>query len=319
MTADVLALPTRPTFAVAAPRRAEFDSGYTALSLFTRLRDALAAAAPLLAECRKRHHRTTGRWGVPPLFFFHHSARPEQRQPTFPEPYLTQLTSKMPAAAKAWHALPDMLDDALTLLPAAVTARRTARATDGLKEQAAGMADLLPAAKELCDLLAVPDDQVVLAIHPSARVGVRVVLRGIAEVNQLHVLLADALPGPRPDRRAVDACRDGRTDPAAVFTPRHQLFRPSALRSDGTLPRGFGGSDWWVWGHECPSVLPAEKGERVVLLGEPTYRAGWQAGRKFPRMAGEVEVVERLSAAAVTAWLAERCPQLPTLAERLAA
>lgn len=317
MTADVLALPSRPRFA-ATPRRAEFDSGYAALSLFTRLRDAFATAAPLIAECRSRHRRVTGRWGVPPLFFFHHPPRAET-SPAFPEPFLTQLAAKMPSAAKAWHTLPDLLDDALTLLPAAVTARRTARAVGGLKELAAAMADVLPAAKELCELLAVPDDQVVLAVHPSARTGVRVVLRGIAEVNQLHVLLADALPGPRPDPRAVDACRDGRPDPSAVFTPRHQLFRPSALRSDGTLPRGFGGSDGWVWGHECPSGLPAEKGERVVLLGEPTYRAGWPAGRKFPRMAGELQVVERLSAAAVTAWLAERCPELPTLAERLAA
>jgi hypothetical protein len=317
MTADVLTLPTRAT--PTPSRRADFDPGYAAFALLTRLRDALAASAPLVAECRKQHARRSGRWGVPPLHFFHHPARTEPTGPTFPEPYLSQLTPKLPAAAEAWYALPDLFDDALTLLPAVVAVRRTARAIDGLNDRAGDLADVLPAAKELCELLAVPDDQVVLAVHPSARVGVRVVLRGVADVNQLHVLLADALPGPPPDPRAVDACRDARPDPTVVFTPRHQLFHPSALRPDGTLPAGFRGSDQWVWGHQCPSLLPLEKGERVVLLGHPAYRGGWEAGRKFLRMRGELEVVERLSAADVTRWLANRCPQLPTLADRLAA
>jgi hypothetical protein len=122
------------------------------------------------------------------------------------------------------------------------------------------------------------------------------------------------------DERVVDACRDARPDPDAnVFFARWQMFQPSALRPDGTLPRGFGASDSWVWGEQSPTVLPLEKGERVVLLGEPAYRRGWEVERKFPRLNGELDVTERLSASAVTEWLAKRCPELPTLRERLAA
>jgi hypothetical protein len=315
MTSSLLPFPTTDLIAP-APRTA-FDPGYTALGLLTRLRDAFAASARLIAECRKRHARSTGRWGVPALFFFDTRST---NTATFPQPHLDALAAKLPAEVRAWHSLPDLLDDALTLLPAAVTARRTARAIDGLKERAAELADVLPAAKELCDLLAVPDDQVVLAIHPASRTGLRVVIRGVAEVHQLHVLLANEWIGPQPDSRIVDACRDSRPDPdASVFLARWQLFHPSALRPDGTLPRGFAGSDSWVWGERSPTVLPLVKGERVVLLGEPTYRAGWQVARKFPRMNGELDVTERLSASAVTEWLAKRCPELPTLRERVAA
>jgi hypothetical protein len=315
MTSSLLPFPATDLLAP-APRPA-FDAGYAALGLLARLRDALAESARLVAECRKRHARTAGRWGVPALFFFD---TPTVERSTFPQPHLDALAPKMPAEAKAWQTLPDLLDDALTLLPASVTARRTARAIDGLKEWATELADVLPAAKELCDLLAVPDDQVVLAIHPASRTGVRVVMRGIAEVHQLHVLLANEWTGPRPDPRIVDSCRDTRPDPdASVFLARWQMFHPSALRPDGTLPRGFDASDSWVWGERSPTVLPLEKGERVVLLGEPTYRAGWEVARKFPRLTGELDVTERLSAAAVTDWLANRCPALPKLRERAAA
>jgi hypothetical protein len=320
MTADVLSFPTadrRTSPAPAAPRPPAFDPAFSALPLFHRLRDSLTASARLIAACRKRHARTSGRWGVPALFFFQKPAAPVG--PEFPHPYLGEVAPKMPAELAAWEKLPDLLDDALTVLPA-VEARRTARTVDGLQKRAAELADVLPAVKELSELLAVPDDQVVLAIHPASRTGMRVLLRGVAEVHQLHVLLSSEWTGPRPDPRVTAACRDTRPDPdASVFLARWQLFHPSALLPDGTLPRGLGASDSWVWGEQSPAVLPLEKGERVVLLGEPTYRAGWEVGRKFPRVNGDLEVVERLSAVAVTDWLAKRCPQLPAVRERLAA
>ena len=63
MTSSLLPFPTTDLIAP-APRTA-FDPGYAALGLLTRLRDAFTASARLIAECRKRHARTTGRWGVP--------------------------------------------------------------------------------------------------------------------------------------------------------------------------------------------------------------------------------------------------------------
>lgn len=324
MTTDLLPFRVADRLAPLAPAptpppRPTYNPGFAALPLLTRLRDTLTASARLIAACRRRHARTRGRWGVPQLFFFHHPT-PAPTGPQFPQPYIRELAAKMPAEVKAWEAVPDLLDDALTLMSAAVGARRTARTVDGLREAAAKLVDVLPAAKELGELLAVPDDQVVLAVHPASRSGVRVVMRGIAEMNQLHVLLANEMPGPRVDPRLVDACRDTRPDSeASVFFARWQLFHPAALRPDGTLPRGFGGTDQWVWGHQSPTVLPLELGERVLLLGEPTYRAGWEVGRKFERVNGELDVTDRLTAGEVTDWLAARCPDLPKLRERLAA
>jgi hypothetical protein len=317
MIAELIAPP--PPLRLAPPdSTAPRVPGFTALSLFTRLRDALVASARLIAACRERDARTRRRWGVPPVFFFHHPSA--DAGPVFPQPHLDELAARMPGERRAWESLPDLLDDALTLLPVETAARRTARAIDGLPAAAGELADVVPGAKELSELLAVPDDQVVLAVHPASRTGLRAVVRGVAEVHQLQVLLANEWAGPRPDRRIVDACRDARPDPdAAVFFARWQLFHPAALRPDGTLPRGFGGSDRWVWGGQSPAELPLEKGERVVLLGEPAYRPGWEVGRKFPRLNGEMEVVERMTTAAVTDRLAARCPELPRWSVRLAA
>src|SRR5438876_806337 len=92
---------------------------------------------------------------------------------------------------------------------------------------------------------------------PRRRPPARNTARPVADVYQFHALLAAAvtgdpgrglLPGPRPDPRVLDAYRDQRPDPdAATATARFQFFRPSALRPDGPVPRGFVGSDHWLW------------------------------------------------------------------------
>lgn len=266
--------------------RPRLDLGYSALTFLAKLRDALRSAAAGLAAERS---------GEPRLFFFDRNAQRE--------------LAAGPAKPRLDPKVADLIADALTLLPASVEARRAARATDGLREAVAAVAKVHKPARELVELLDVPDDQVVLAIHPAARVGVRLLIRGVADVHQLHVLLADRLPVRRVDSRIVYAYLDADPDPdAAVMTARFQLFRPSALQPDGTLPRGFAGSDHWVWGEQSPVALPLENGERVVLLGEPAFAAEWDVGRKFPRLPAEVERIEALGRAEVERWLAARCP-----------
>ncbi|HVJ81734.1 MAG TPA: hypothetical protein VNC50_11765, partial [Planctomycetia bacterium] len=248
--------------------------------------------------------------------------------PKFPESLLPELSRRMPMEVEAWHRLPALLDNALTLLPASLDVRRAARAVTGLAEAAKAVAPVLKSASELTELLAVPDDQVVLAIHPEARVGVRVLIRGVADVNQLHTLLADELigsrllPGQRPDPRIVSAYRDADPDPDAdVMTARFQLFRPCALTVDGTMPRGFGGSDHWVWGEESPATFPMERGERVVVLSDAIMPTTWEVRRKFPRLSAEMHPVEVLSRTNVDRWLATRCPNWakPPVSVRLVA
>lgn len=284
MTTRLLRLHT-PTVPVQPPPRS--DLGYSTLTFFARLRDALRSTARSLHPERS---------GVPRLFFFDRDAQRE-------------LAAGEPAKPKIDPKVADLIADALTLLPASVEARRAARATDGLRDAAMSVAKAHKPVRELVELLDVPDDQVVLAIHPAARVGVRVLIRGVANVHQLHVLLADILPSRRVDSRIVDAYLDADPDPdAAVMTARFQLFSPSALQPDGTLPHGFAGSDHWVWGEQSPAVLPLESGERLVLLGVPAFAAEWDVERKFPRLNAEVERIEALGRAEVERWLAARCP-----------
>lgn len=284
MTRDTPMSRSLPTRQLEGP-----DVAFATLPLLRRLRDALTQAI------RERRSR----WGVPTLFFFHDALQAEWEH-VRPRPAPSPLA--------------DLIDDALTVMAASVEARHNARALPGLVEAVAASRD--PKAWLLAEVLAIPDDEVVRVIHPAARAGFRILVRGLADVNQFHTLIADAvtgsprqglLPGPRPHPRAVAAYRDQPTDPAAaVATARFQLFRPTALQADGTLPAGFGGCDHWLWGTEPLSAIPRENGERVVLLGEPVVRATWDVARKFSWLVGELDVVEVMTSAAVGEWLAAR-------------
>src|SRR5262249_35168664 len=143
----------------------------------------------------------------PPLFFFdrRRQAEFESTRPAPPADPLAALAA--PIAAE------------LPALWASVEVRRVARTVDGLKAAAEALAPACPAAKDLAELLAVPDDEAVLALYPAAYSGFRFVGRGVADVGQFHVLLADAIAdtrwivGPRFAERFVTACRD--VNPAA--------------------------------------------------------------------------------------------------------
>jgi hypothetical protein len=301
----------------AAPPSAP-DVAFAALPLFDRLRDALRAAARFRDRCRRADRR---RWGVPDLFFFEpdlqlewQTARPARGR--VPTAVIAAVSRRDPAAARACVELAELTDDALTVLAAGADARHAARAVPGLAEAAADLAADHPKARQIAEALTVPDDEVVRVIHPAARAGFRVLVRGVADVAQFHVLLADAvtgdpgrglLPGARPDPRAVAAYRDEPADGSEpVATARFQLFRPEALLPDGTLPPGFVGSDDWLWGPEPLTALPRVDGERTVLLAEPTVRASWDAVRRLSWLNGELDVVEVMTAAEVTGWLEAR-------------
>ena len=293
-------------FARPAPGRAPAapDIAFAALPLLRRLRDALRLAARFRDGVRRLEAKRN-QWGVPRLFFFDRDLQAE---------WNAVRPQERPRDNDA--ALADLADDALTVLSACLLTRRAARAVTGLADAAAGLAADHPRARELVDLLALPEDEVFLVIHPTARAGFRVTTRGVADVYQFHALLADAvtgdpgrglLPGPRPDPRVLAAYRDQPHDSdVAVAAARFQFFRPSALRADGTLPSGFAGSDDWLWGREPLASVPRVGGERIMLIGEPAFRETWEAARRLPRVNGELDVIEVLSAAAVAEWVAKQ-------------
>ncbi len=294
------------------------DVAVAALPLLTRLRDALAAAGRFRDCCRARQTRShAARWGTPPLFFFDAPAAglPAARFPAAGD--AAAVTAADPLAAAAWDALPGLIDDALCVLGASVEARHAGRAVPDLIAAANTLAADHAGARRLADTLAVTDDEVVRVLHPHARAGFRLAVRGVADFEQFAVLLAHAvtgdptagrLPGPRPDPRAVAAYQGRPADDAddLVAHARFQFYRPAALRPGGTLPTGFAGADHWLWGRQPLSELPRIDGERVVLIGDPVVRSTWDVAPMLPHVAAGVDVLEVMSEAAVGDWLGGR-------------
>jgi hypothetical protein len=294
------------------------DVAFAALPLLRRLRDAFELAG--------RRAKPKSRWGVPPLFFFDKQVQAEWngvrslREREGPGVSGLVYGKGTPDRSRSERTtFSDLADDALTLLAGSIEVRRAARVVTGLQAAAERLASEDAKAQLVAGLLAIPDDEVMLALHPATRTGWRVRLGGVADLAQFHILLADLVPGPRPDERVVEAYRDGPIDPEAdIATARFQMYRADALRPGGTLPKPFRAAELWLWGHESPADVPAVNGERVVLLGDPPYPRAWPAGRRFPMVRGELELLEVLGAAAVGEWIASRIGTEPAPVRRAA-
>ena len=302
------------------PPQAQPDLAFLARPLFLRLTEVLRAVATLLHECRKMENRATRHersWGVPKLFFADRTAQADWRakqahQATFPEPFVSLLATSFPMLLDDWDRLPDLLDDALALLAESLDVRRMARAIPGFHDAALAV----PPAHELAGILGMPEEEIWLVIHPAARAGFRVALEGVADIAQLHILLAEQLSGDpargylagrRPHFDVLDACQLSVPTEGVVATSRFQFYRPDALRPDGTLPEGFAGSSDWYWGHETLNVVPQQHGERILLIGEPVLPKTWEVTRRFSRITAEAKVVDVLRSAEVESWLRTRC------------
>jgi hypothetical protein len=230
------------------------DAAFAARPRLVHLRDALHAVCP----------PKPSRWGEPPVFFFDPARQTELEavRPRTPEP-------PYPVAELVAAELPSLIES--------VEVRHAARAVPGLREAAAAAASFLPAAKDLADLLAVPDDETILVLHPADRTAWRVAVRGVADAGQFQMLLLDATrsPSSRPAR--------------------FQCFKPAALLPDGSLPGSFRGSDHWLWPHHPLAAAPRIDGDRVVLLGEPAFRQTGETEPRFPGLAADLHLLESLN------------------------
>jgi hypothetical protein len=163
-------------------------------------------------------------------------------------------------------------------------------------------------------MLRVLDDERLIVLHPAERKGFAIRISGIADNFQLHTLLADAvigdgaigfLGGEKPDREVVAAARDGAIPTGgATAKGAFNLWAWPALRTDGTLPTAQADTAGWILNEGNPADIPPFDGTRVLLLGPPSYERTWNAGRLFPRMAGELAVEQNLEEKAVVDWLA---------------
>jgi len=295
-----------PSTAATKPRGP--DVAFAALPLLRRLAASLPAATRFRAACRAAADRLDDS-GVPPLFFFH---KPHQLEwetvRTRPAPAVDRVAGRVaaryPAEAAAWAVLPELLDDAIAVLSGSVEARHAARAVPGLADAARKLAGEHSKCRDLADLLAIPDDEVIHVRYPDRGLTARVRVQGVATVSQFHVLLADALigpslPGRRPPADVLAAARHG-VPPGAdppIAKAAFQILRPTALRADGTVPAGFVAVDHWLWGWEPLAAVPRVNGERTVVLAPPAYPSEWEMTTRFPTVRPEIEVVHVNTAA----------------------
>lgn len=315
MTVRLLDRPSAPTKHVKTPlpqRSGRPDPGYEALSRLARLRSALSEVpAPKRSP-----------WKEPPLFFFDHRRDAER------------VANRAAVPPEQFEAISTLIAAEMQMLCASVEARRVARSMDGLQAAALALAPGCPAAKDLVDLLAVPDDEAVLVLHPQSRAGFRLTVRGIADVGQFHILMTAAIssdlnPGALSGRTIPDlfvtACRNsGPPVPAGVpmvMEARFQLYSSAAIQPDGTLPQAMGGCGHWLWPTTPLAAIPRIDGLRVVLLGPPAYRAKWEVRTRFSGMPAELRVVDTLGPFQVAEQLSRLIgkpisPSLPREQER---
>ena len=286
------------------------ESSHTRLSAPDR--DAAFAARPrlkflrhaLAAKSRKAAQRAKS--GVPPLFFFDPARQAELE------------AARDIGEVRPIDSTEALIAETLPELFASVEARRAARAIPGLKEAAATLASKSRSAKDLAELLAMPDDETVLVLHPARRVGYRLLVRGIVDAAQLQILLAGAIsPGSVMPARVVAACREANPTLSAgvamVANLPWQLFRPAALTGDGALPQGFRGCPHWIWGNDALASMPRVEGERVVLLGDATIGTAWEVQRRFPAMPAELRLLEVLNPFVVVGHLSRLAGQAVSL------
>ncbi|MCI0702322.1 MAG: hypothetical protein L0241_14665 [Planctomycetia bacterium] len=237
------------------------DAAFAARPRLIQLHDALTRAVKQLRPAR---------WNEPAVFFFNRK-RQEELEAARPEP------------PERCAELAKLIVLEMPGLIASVEVRRVARTIDGFASAALALASHCPAAKELAELLAVPDDEVFVALGPQERIGVRLHVRGVADMAQFHRLLAPALTG-------TNATAD------ASF----QLFKPPALLEDGSLPTGFSGCEHWLWPTQPLAGVPRIGGERVVIVGPAFVRASLEVDPRFPNLVIEARVIQTLNAFQVT-------------------
>lgn len=289
MSVRLIDCPTAPVASASTParRKGAPAENYDAIPHLTRLRDRLATtlAASLSSQ-----------WKEPPIFFLDQRRQAElaEARQTGPINPFDEISATIAAE--------------LPTLIASIDVRRVARAIDGLHRAAQTLGMKCSAAKELADLLAIPDDEVIVVLFPAQQMGFRFAIRGIADVGQFHILLANAFAADSAARFLVDrpfaerfvtASRFANTSMPAgvpmVAEARFQLYGPAALQADGSLPSGMGGCEHWLHPTMPLCSVPRSHGEGIVLAGPPVFLATWEVPRRFPSLPAELRTIETLS------------------------
>ncbi len=270
--------------------------------LMQRTREALEGAVPFIMACQEAAGAGEG----------------EEKDPEeIIQEVGEQVAGQLPGEAAAFDAVPRFCQAMTALLSRSKEARRIARTDQGLIEASKFLPFDPGFVGFMQMLLRVLDNEELVVLYPKLGRGYRVQISGIGDNFQLHTLLADALigdpeqgwlPGKRPDPRIVALAKDQpfSEEDAESLTAEgsFNLVNWQGLQPDGTLPEGLqGGHQHWIWNEGVPADIAPFEGTRVILLSPPPYERTWNAGRVFPGMKAELQVLEILAPEQVQDWL----------------
>ncbi len=225
------------------------------------------------------------------------------------EQTLEQVQQRMPDQAHDWKALE-------AFWRAAVVAYSL------VPSERARAADLRPLADDLCGyheaghwlgkLLAVLDNEPMIAIDPAKRLGIVGRMSGISENFQLNALLMDVFPNPgllrrrRISKRAAALVRgDGPQVSDETLTAPWNLYTYQAIAGGKSLPEesGSGVSVHWIWNEGIPDDIPVAFDKRVILIGPMSYPRMFQCQRMFAKLPASIEIDETLTPEQVDTWI----------------
>jgi tetratricopeptide (TPR) repeat protein len=212
---------------------------------------------------------------------------------------------RLPKAFAAYDALDPCCVGLTTLLTADPSSLDRAHASQ-LRQILTDSIVRHPSLPPLRDLLSTVDDPDVVILHPSLERGFQVRMTRVLHVQQLLVLLADALCGPRvadlpgerpPDEDVGRASGTEPVPPSATVAPVWRAFSWSALTFEGFLDERHSlDADTRI------HTMPKLSGRRVILLHEGGARS-WVEQLAVPRIAASVERVHALHGEEVSRWL----------------
>jgi len=148
-------------------------------------------------------------------------------------------------------------------------------------------------------------DEEIVVIHPVSRVGALVHVNGIADVFQLHTLLAaeSAFLDPeaeKPGEKAMATARgEGPVETDEIVIGPWQMQSWRALAGDFN-PEA---TTHWIWNEALPFDVPILDGKRVIVLLDAAYPRTWSATRLFESVKAKLKVQRLLDDAEVEAWI----------------
>jgi hypothetical protein len=220
-----------------------------------------------------------------------------------------QLVPTMAQQNAAWKALEQFWRPAIAVFSISPESRSSAR---HLRNLAAQISDYHDAGHWLQLMLAVLDDEPIVAIEPKTNLGILGRISGVVDNFQLNVLLMDAFPKSgflarrRVPQEVADVARgNGPQQSHHTVTSVWNLYTWAAIEAGMVLPDpgDYGSSAHWVWNEGTPADIPVLDGHRVILLGPASYPRSWQSQRMFDNLRGNLEIERTLTKDEISEWL----------------